>query len=295
MRKMALSLLPLAALALASCNAPSSSSSPPSTGDAPASTGSAAVTKVANEVSGTVSLRSPGQPLSPKASLVITLTDVSSTADAGAAPLATKTVAPVTQFPQSFTLSFDTTQVKPANTYVVRAVLIDGDRHYTMPIQAPVLTNGSKNDGIAIELVAQQTAGEKAMVEFSNVQKQLGAMKVSHGTKLDPDASRGWQVFRQNGELKFIRELVDYGAKGFTSTDYAYKDGKPWVVVQQTKPNQGAKTSATDRAGWDDNGNLVLKKHDVNGDVQVLDDSAAGNLQKQSLAVLSLATGGKNK
>jgi putative lipoprotein len=185
--------------------------------------------------------------------------------------------------------------VKPANTYVVRAVLTDGDRHYTMPIQAPVLTNGSKNDGIAIELVAQQTEAEKTMAEFTGVQKQLGAMKVSHGTKLDPDASRGWQVFRQNNELKFIRELVDYGAKGFTSTDYAYKDGKPWVVVQQTKPSQSGKTTATDRAGWDDNGNLVLKQHDANGNVQVLDDSAAANLQKQAVAVLSLATGGKNK
>lgn len=291
MRKMALSLLPLAALVLAGCNAPSSSSPD----GAPASADSAAVTKVANEVSGTVSLRSPAQPLSPKASLVINLVDVSSTADASAPPLATKSVAPVSQFPQSFTLTFDPTQVKTADLYVVRAVLTDGERHYTMPIQAPVLTKGNKNDGIAIELVAQQTAGEKTLAEFTDVQKQLGAMKVSHGTKLDPDASRGWQVFRQNGELKFIRELVDYGKKGFTSTDYAYKNGKPWVVVQQTKPNQGAKPTATDRAGWDDNGNLVLKQHDVNGNVQVLDDSAAADLQKQGLAVLSLATGGKNK
>lgn len=293
MRKLALSLLPLAALALAGCNSPSSS--PSSSGSAPAASGSAAAAKVANEVSGTVSLRSPAQGLSPKAALVISLVDVSSTADASTAPLATKTVVPVSQFPQSFTLTFDTTQVKPANTYVVRAVLTDGDRHYTMPIQAPVLTNGSKNDGIAIELVAEQTAGEKTMAEFTDLQKQLGAMKVSHDTKLDPDVSRGWQVFRQSGELKFIRELVDYGSKGFTSTDYAYKNGKPWVVVQQARPSQSGKTSATERAGWDDNGNLVLKQHDANGNVQVLDDATAASLQKQSLAILSLATGGKNK
>jgi len=294
MRKMVLSLVPLAALALAlaGCNAPSSS---PSADAARAAGDSAAVTKVASAVSGTVSLRSPGKALSPNASLVISLVDVSSTADASAAPLATKTVAPVSQFPQSFTLTLDPSQVKATDLYVVKAVLTDGDRHYTMPIQAPVLTNGHTNDGIAIELVAEQTAGEKTMAEFTSVQKQLGGMKFSNGTKLDADVSRGWQVFRQDGELKLIREQADFGTKGFTSTDYAYKNGKPWVVVQQSKSSQAAKPSATDRAGWDDNGNLVLKQHDVNGNVEVLDDSAAANLQKQSLAVLSMATHGKNK
>jgi putative lipoprotein len=290
MRKMVLSLIPFAALALAGCNSSSSSSSD----DAPAAASTAAA-KVANVVSGTVSLRAPGQPLSPKASLVISLVDVSSTADAGAPPLANKLVSPAVQFPQPFSLTFDPSKVKADDLYVVKAVLTDGDRHYTMPIQAPVLTKGNKNDSIAIELVAEQTAGEKAMAEFTSEQKQLGAMKVKSGTKLDPDASRSWQVFRQDNDLKFIRELVDYGAKGFTSTDYAYKNGKPWVVVQQTKPNQSAKPSATDRAGWDDSGNLVLKQHDTGGNVQVLDDAAAASLQKQGLQVLSLATGGKNK
>jgi Protein of unknown function (DUF1481). len=133
------------------------------------------------------------------------------------------------------------------------------------------------------------------MAAFTDVQKQLGAMKVSHGTKLEKDASRGWQLFRQNGQVKFIRELVDYGDKGFTSTDYAYKDGKPWVVVQQTKASQGAKPSAIDRAGWDDSGNLVLKQHEVDGNVQPLDPDAAAKLQSEAKDVLSLATGGKNK
>jgi len=119
-------------------------------------------------------------------------------------------------------------------------------------------------------------------------------MKVKSGTKLDADASRSWQVFRQNNDLKFIRELVDSGAKGFTTTDFAYRNGKPWVAVQQTKANQNAKSSAIDRAGWDDNGNLVLKQHEVNGNVQVLDDAAAANLQKEALQALSLATAGKN-
>lgn len=293
MRKIALSLVSVAVLGLSGCNKAPTAASPSDTAGAPTASGSAAdAPKVANQVSGTISLRDPAQ-LSANATLVINLLDVSSSA-VGQAPLASKT-SPAGTFPQPFELSFNPAQVKPDDLYVVQATLTDGDRHYTMPIQAPVLAKGSKNDGIAIQLVAEQTPGEKVLAAFTDVQKQLGAMKVSHGTKLEKDASRGWQVFRQNGQIKFIRELVDYGDKGFTSTDYAYKDGKPWVVVQQTKANQGAKPSAIDRAGWDDSGNLVLKQHEVDGNVQPLDADAATKLQNEAKDVLSLATGGKNK
>ena len=178
---------------------------------------------------------------------------------------------------------------------MVKAVLTDGERHYVMPIQAPVLAKGEKNDGVSIELVAEQTEGEKVLAAFTADQKQLGAMKVTHGTKLEPNASRGWQLFRQGGEIQFIRELVDYGDKGFTSTDYAFKGGKVWAIVQQTMASSGAKPSSIDRAGWSDDGNLVLKQHQVGNDVQVLDDDAAAKLHKQAMDILSLATGGKNK
>ncbi|HEY8681720.1 MAG TPA: DUF1481 domain-containing protein [Rhodanobacter sp.] len=292
MRKMVLSLIPFAALAFAGCNAPSSSQST-DTG-APASASTAVAAKIASEVSGTITLGDSAHPLSANARLVINLADISSTTDAGAAPLASKT-SPAGAFPQPFTLSFDPAQVKPDDLYVVQATLTDGDRHYSMPIQAPVLTKGNASTAVAIELVPEQTPGEKTLAAFTDVQKQLGAMKVSHGTKLDKDVSRGWQLFRQDGQLKFIRELVDYGDKGFTSTDYAYRNGKPWVVVQQTKASQDAKPSATDRAGWDDSGKLVLKQHEVGGNVQVLDADAAAKLQKQALEILSTATGGKNK
>ncbi|HTH67996.1 MAG TPA: hypothetical protein VL545_07055, partial [Rhodanobacter sp.] len=97
------------------------------------------------------------------------------------------------------------------------------------------------------------------------------------------------------GEVKFIREEVDYGDKGYTSTDYAYKNGKPWAIVQETKANRDGKPSAIDRAGWSDDGTLVLKQHEVGGDVQALDDAAAATMKKQAMAILGMATGGKNK
>lgn len=292
MRKTVLSLMSVAALALAGCNNAPTPEQPTAT-DAPASANTAAAANTAvNEVSGTISLRGSVQP-SANATLVLNLVDVSSTA-VGSAPLASKT-APAGSFPQPFKLTFDPAQVKPNDLYVIQATLTDGDRHFTMPIQAPVLAKGSKNDGVAIELVAEQTPGEKIMDAFTAEQKQLGAMKVTHGTKLEADVSRGWQLFRQAGQVQFIRELVDYGDKGFTSTDYAYKDGKPWAIVQETKASRDGKPSAIDRAGWSDDGTLVLKQHQVGSDVQTLDDDAAAKLKKQAMEILGVATGGKNK
>lgn len=292
MRKTVLSLISIAALALAGCNAPNSSSQSDTGGSASGGT-AAGAPKVANEVSGTISLRAGSPQPSATATLVLNLVDRSSTA-AGSAPLASAT-SPATSFPQSFKLTFNPAEVKPNDLYVIQAILTDGDRHYTMPIQAPVLTKGGKNDGVTIELVAQQTAGEKVLAEFSAEQKQLGAMKVSHGTKLEKDASRGWQLFRQAGKVAFIRELTDYGKDGFTSTDYAYRDGKPWAIVQQTKSSRDAKPSAIDRAGWSEDGTLVLQQHQVGSDVQALEPAAADKLKKQAMDILSLATGGKNK
>ncbi|MFC5581992.1 YbaY family lipoprotein [Rhodanobacter terrae] len=293
MRKTVLSLMSVAALALAGCNnAPTPAQ--PAAADGPASANTAAAANTAvSEVSGTISLRSGSVQPSPNAKLVLNLVDVSSTA-VGSAPLASKT-SPAGSFPQPFKLTFNPAEVKPNDLYVIQATLTDGDRHYTMPIQAPVLAKGSKNDGVAIELVAEQTPGEKIMDAFTAEQKQLGAMKVSHGTKLEANASRGWQLFRQAGQVQFIRELVDYGDKGFTSTDYAYKDGKPWAIVQETRASRDGKPSAIDRAGWSEDGTLVLKQHQVGSDVQTLDDDAAAKLKQQAMEILSLATGGKNK
>jgi putative lipoprotein len=95
--------------------------------------------------------------------------------------------------------------------------------------------------------------------------------------------------------VKFIRELVDYGDKGFTSNDFAYKDGKPWVVQQQKKPSQGAKPTSVDTAGWADDGTLVLKTHEAGGNTSPLSDSDAQDLQQQAKEILNLATGGKGK
>jgi putative lipoprotein len=287
MRSVVWSLMTVAAVALAGCNNSSDSSSANSSNGAAASAPAAQATNV----SGSVSIRGDIKP-SAQDSLDIKLVDVTSQ---GSAPLATKTIAPATTFPQQFELDFNPSNVVPNDMYVVEATLTDGDRHYVMPLQAPVLTQGHPASSIAIELMPEQTPGEKMLAAFQNAQKQIGGLKRSSGTKLEPNASRAWQVFRDGLEVKFIRELVDYGDKGFTSTDYAYKDGKPWVVQQKKMPSQNAKPTSTDTAGWADDGTLVLKTHDAGGTSGTLSDSDAGNLQQQAKDILNLATGGKGK
>jgi putative lipoprotein len=282
MRRIVWSLVSVAALALAGCN---SSNSPSSDENGKA----AAAAPQSHTVSGTIALREPAQ-LSPEAKLQINLVDVSAQ---NAAPLASKTVTPV-QFPQSFELDFNPADVNPADLYVVQTTLTDGERHYSMALQAPVLTKGASNQ-VSIQLVAEQTPGEKELAAFEGMQKQIGGMKISQGTKLEKDVSRAWQVFRSGGAVQFIRAQADYGDKGFTSTDYAYKDGKPWVIVQQKKSGQKAKPSSIERAGWDKDGNLVLKQVEAGGKIQPLDEAEAADLQKEAVTILSMATGGKNK
>ena len=290
MRMKVWSLMTVAALALAGCSQ-SQDSSQSASPDKPADSSAAGQTANGNTVTGTINLRDTSSTLSPAAKLQINLVDISAH---DSPPLASKTVDPVGSLPQTFELQFNPTDVKASDLYVVQAVLTDGDRHYSMPLQAPVLTKGSPNQ-VSIQLVAEQTPGEKDMAAFIDVQKQIGGMKVSNGTKLDKDISRGWQVFRQAGQVKFIRELVDYGDKGFTSTDYAYRDGKPWVAVQQKKASKDGRPTSTARAIWDTDGNVELKQQDAGGKVSDLGADAAADLQKQAQSILVLATGGKNK
>src|SRR5690348_10101000 len=103
MRRMVWSLMSVAALALAGCN----SSNAPEQGNGDNAPAAAAVK--ANTVTGTVAVRGDTA-VSPDAKLVVNLVDVSSTNQAGATPLASKTIAPV-QFPQSFELTFNPADV----------------------------------------------------------------------------------------------------------------------------------------------------------------------------------------
>ena len=54
--------------------------------------------------------------------------------------------------------------------------------------------------------------------------------------------------------------------------------------------------SSTERAGWDKDGNLVLKQVEADGKTtDSLSDADAADLKKQAQMILGLATGGKGK
>ncbi|HET6434049.1 YbaY family lipoprotein [Dyella sp.] len=287
MRNVIWSLVSVTALALAGCNSSSPSSQEP--GD---SSGAAAATtpQTSNKVTGKVTLREPVQ-LSPQAKLDVSLVDVSAADGAAAsAPLATKTISPVGDFPVSFELEFNPSDVNPNNLYVVKASLVDGERTFDMPLQAPVLTKGA-TDQVTIQLVARQTPAEKDLSDFESLRAQIGGMKIKSGTKLEKDASRGWQVFRKDGQIQFIREQVDYGDKGFTDTDYAYKANKPWVAVQKKKASKDAKPTATLRVSWDVDGNPVLEQRVSGGNTETLSADDASSLKQQAVEILKLAGG----
>lgn len=277
MRRIFWSLLPVATLALAACNSSSD-----------ASKGAPAAASAPTSVTGSVALRDTSATVSPAASLEVKLVDVSNQARA---PLATKTINPVT-LPTQFQLDFAPTDVVPADIYVIQATLTDGDRTFNMPLQAPVLTKGAANT-VDIKLAPIATPGEKELAGFKDLQKRIGGFKVTNGTQLADGASRGWQVFRHGPEIAFIRELVDYGDKGFTATDYGYRGGKLWVVEQQKKPSKDGKPTLTERAGWNDKDELVLKQSEAGGKVSPLSDSEAADLRKESDAIMAKATGGK--
>ncbi|MDQ0009478.1 putative lipoprotein [Luteibacter jiangsuensis] len=284
MRRIFLSLASVAALALAGCSGGSDNN-----GQQAAAGGSDnAAPANANAVTGTVALRDAGAQLSPDAKLELKLVDVSAE---GSQPLASKTIQPVT-LPQQFQLDFNPSDLNPNDMYIVEVSLQDGERHYSSPLKTPVLTKGAKNVA-NIQLVGEATPGEKELAGFNSVKKNIGGMKVTQGTALKEGESRGWQIFKKGNDVQFVIELVDYGDKGFTSTNYAYKNGKPWVIVQEKKPSKDSKPTSIERAGWNDVGELVLKQNEAGGKVDVLSDDAVGDLKKQAEAMYAKGGGKK--
>lgn len=273
MRKLALPLV-IAGLLLGGCEQSNNANNN-------AETSQPAQAPIPSAVTGTISLADTSVKISPQAKLDLTLLDV--TQQPGV-PVNTQSFAPP-KMPQQFNISFDPKQIKPADIYVLQAKMKNDGRVYSPTLQTPVLTRGAPAN-VNLQLVAEPTAADKMLSDFKTMQSRIGGMKMTQGTASNDQASRGWQVFSDRNGVEFIRELVDKGDKGnYTSTDYAYQDGRPWVVVQQTSPKKGAPVQSTDRVGWDENGQLVLNQHEENGKTSELSHDAATALHDQAEAL----------
>ncbi len=282
MRTFVLPVAAAAALLLAGCGGPSSSA-PGGTDAAPANANAGAIT-------GTVSL-DPPRTLSGQTRLDLSLVDMSVQPQVA---IASKTIMPVGALPLQFSLEFNPQQINPQDLYVVHATMEDGDRHFDTAIAYPVLTKGQPRT-IAIQLHAEPTAGDKALAGFEALKSRIGGMKYTEGSAATETVSRGWQTFRDaKGDVRFIREREDAGDKGYTRTDFAYLDGKPWVVVQERLASSTArKPESVARAGWDEQGNLILHRRLVAGANSALGADQAQALHGDAEAMLKQVGAGK--
>ena len=273
MRRYILPLLIAATLLAAGC---SGSSSTPKAAAAPTA------------VSGTVSILGTAA-LDGQADLKLQLVDVSKQPNV---VVASKTQT-VTTLPTSFTLPFAAAAINGDDLYVLDASMSDTRRKYITPIQYPVLTRGNSAQ-ISVQLKPLPTPGERALAGYEALKARIGGLKYTQGDQSEVGMSRGWQVFRDaDGKVVFVRELEDAGAKGFTSTEIAYRDDKPWVVVLSRSAARGQKPDLVERAGWDADGTLVLHERSAGGATTRLDAAAARSLYADAEAMLVKAGAAK--
>jgi putative lipoprotein len=282
MQKLAVAPLFLATLVLAGCGASNSSDNNSSAASAAASaSGAGAPAPAATAVTGTVKLQDASVQVTPQATLELSLVDV--TRQPGAT-VNKQDFNPPT-FPQAFRIPFSASAINPNDLYVLQATMQDNGRTYTTKLQQPVLTRGQKAS-VDLTLVAEPTAAEKMLDDFNNAKRQTGGMTVKSGTASKIGESRSWQVFSDVHGVEFIIEQVNQADKGFTKTQYAYRDALPWVVVQEQMPKADAPPTSTQRVGWGDNGVVVLNQHVSGGKTTTLSDAQMKALHDQAEAEL---------
>ncbi|MHB1284320.1 MAG: YbaY family lipoprotein [Metallibacterium scheffleri] len=273
MRRYVLPLLIAATLLAAGCS-----------GSSPTATVAAAPVAVSGTVSvlGTTALDGQGD-------LQLELVDVSKQPNV----VVTSKTQTITTLPADFSLPFAATAINSDDLYVLNASMSDAQRKYITPIQYPVLTRGNSAQ-ISVQLKPLPTPGEQALAGYEALKARIGGLKYTQGDQSEVGMSRGWQVFRDtDGKVVFVRELEDAGTKGFTSTEIAYRDGKPWVVVLLHSAGRGQKPSLVERAGWDAAGTLVLHERSAGGTTTRLDATDARSLYADAQSMLQRAGAGK--
>jgi putative lipoprotein len=277
MQKFVVAPLFLATLALAACgtsNTPGNSASASAT---PSASDGSTPAPAATAVTGTVKLQDATTQISPEATLELALVDV--TRQPGVT--VNKQAFNPPAFPQAFHIPFSASAINANDLYVLQATMQNNGRSYTTKLQQPVLTRGTPST-VDLTLVPEPTAAEKMLDDFKQAKRQTGGMTVKNGTSSKIGESRSWQVFSDVHGVQFIIEQVNQADKGFTKTEYAYRDALPWVVVQQQMPKADAPATSTLQAGWGDYGVLVLNQPISGGKTSTLSNSEAKALHDQA-------------
>ncbi len=239
-----------AMVVLAGCNAAPDPATPASGGGTPGAQTAPASTAIGTTITGTAALREP-MVIGDGARLELKLVDVAMPDIVIAESSQTVTGQP----PYSFTLTFDPARIDRTRTYVVNALLFDGDRRFVPALQSPVLTGGA---GSTVEIVmnAEATPGETAKEEFNKLKAHIGGMKRVQDAYLDGDLSVAWDGFYDaSGKIRFMRvnsETGDGETAQRSNVEYAFLDDKPMAILKRNAGNT--------RVGWDANGQVILSE-----------------------------------
>lgn len=281
MHKLAVAPLFLATLVLAGCggsNSSGSSSAAASTAAGEPAAGSTPA-PAATVVTGSVALADSSIAIAPDAKLELALVDVTAQPSV---TVNTQDFAPP-KFPQAFRLPFTASAIHPNDLYVLQATMQNNGRTYNTKLQQPVLTHGQPAT-VNLTLVAEPTAAEKMLAAFNDAKRQTGGMTVKNGTSAKIGESHSWQVFSDVHGVEFVIEQTNTASSGFTKTEYAYRDGLPWVVVQEQMSAPNAPVTGTQRVGWGNDGTVVLNQKISGGTTATLSDAATKALHAQAEA-----------
>lgn len=220
-------------------------------------------------VTGTVSLKTP-IPLTTAAHLKLQLVNVTLKPSVAIA----QSNSPISAVPAPFELAFDPSKIDQNAFYVLEIAIADGERNFVAPRQYPVVTKGAPAK-VEVVLAAEPTPSEKLDAEYASLERAIGAMKIARGASEDETSTTAWDGFFDSSGLRYVREITDYGDKGRINTYFAYRDGKPMAVVKENVPAMATRPNAVTRAGWNDQGVLVLKtKRDGSTTTELADNDA---------------------
>lgn len=254
MRK-SLPLSLLAALALSACGG--ESSPPPATPTAAAPVAAAPVTGPA--LRGSIAVKDLAR-LPAGIQLNLKLLDIT---DPAAVPVVvTESTQPApSSLPADVALAFDPSKIDQSRRYALQVSLMAETMVlYGTAQPVPVLTEGARASGLALELVrGGQPAvdippADKLKIDFAKLESEIGGLRRIKGERLEEEIAVGWDAFVDaSGQIRMAREQVDYGDAGSAEFRYAYQGGQPWVVERK---QGGVKTLV----GWNAEGQVVLNE-----------------------------------
>jgi putative lipoprotein len=213
-------------------------------------------------ITGTVSFTERVVTLPPNAILTVRLVDVSNIHQQPLLIAAT-TVAPLARPPIPFALEYEKEKIDSVHSYLLEAEIRQGnDVLYLNAEKYPVLTRGKGND-VKLTLASARAPKEEkdpkevAVEQFKTLQTEIGGMSRVTGERFVGEVGIGWDAFIKEGSIRMVRENLEIEGPERAAARYAYKNDKPWIVVEETTGGKGGTSKIL--IAWDEQGELVVR------------------------------------